>query len=215
VSVDLQLHLWHMPNCLSGEAFIAISTADQDWLIFQLLIQMDWEMSKLNFIQSYCLTWYHAMDGQILLRSVLLWNYIPWTQLTTGLCGSYHHTSVEMAWCDCDNTIISNIAITSNFLHPDPRRQPSSNCTVLSISRSHWSINSLSHVRCTVDDLEIDLWIQLIQTFTITSLLHMCDHTLYDWIQVDIIQVCISEESHIFRRSHLCFGRGVFNPYPE
>ena len=37
--------------------------------MFQLPKEMDCEMSKFKFCLSHCLTWYHVMDGLILIRS--------------------------------------------------------------------------------------------------------------------------------------------------
>jgi hypothetical protein len=39
-----------------GEALIGISTADQDWQVFELLMHTVCEMSKFNFNLTHCMT---------------------------------------------------------------------------------------------------------------------------------------------------------------
>lgn len=49
--------------------------------------------------------------------------------------------------------------------------------------------------------------------FTITSLIHLCDQSLYLQSQVDTISIRNWKEYGINRLSHLSIGRAAFNPH--
>ena len=89
------------------------------------------------------------------------------------------------------------------------------------IKRWHCSSNeknklkqqSAVNIQNTEDDLKILLRILSINTFTITSLIHLRDYTSYAWTQVDTISVRTPEERQTFRRSYCSTGRARFNPH--
>jgi len=73
--------------------------------MLQLWKQTECGISKFEFKLAYCLTWYHAMEGLILIKRVMRWNHIVWTGWPTGICGIYHRIHAEIA--SCDSTQIS------------------------------------------------------------------------------------------------------------
>jgi len=51
------------------------------------------------------------------------------------------------------------------------------------------------------------------QTFTITSLIHLCNRALYAWTRIDTVWVCTARSSRTIWQPSLQFGRSPFNPH--
>jgi len=123
VSVGCRLNLWRKPNSLSGEALICNKRCQLlCWQTFQLLSQTGSKMSKFKFCLAHCLTWYHAMDGLIFIRSGMLWNHIEWTRLPPGMRGMSSPGAWLVSWRDRDNAIMNIVVIASKHGCTIPRR---------------------------------------------------------------------------------------------
>jgi len=74
---------------------------------------------------------------------------------------------------------------------------------------------STVNIQNTEDNLKILLRIlsQNKLPITSTSIIHLCDYTLYAWTQIDPIRVRTANGSGTFRRSSLQFGKAPFNPH--
>ena len=126
VLVGRRLNLWCKPNSLQGEALICDKRCQPfGWLTCQLLAQMGSKMSKFKSHLTRCLTWYHAMDGLILSRSVMLWNHIAWTWWPIGKRGTTSRAHACNACYICNNAIVTIVIIAfwyiGGFVHPGRR----------------------------------------------------------------------------------------------
>jgi len=177
--------------------------------MFQPQIQKDCEMSKFKFCLSHCLTWYCAMDGPILIRSIMLWNHIAWTQWPIGSVAvitrhmniGYDATAMMLPWAlssSCRSTGVQ-----------DPRRQLYRDNIVSTMRRTNSSSNPQSTIIYTEDDLKILFRFLSTNSFKTTSLYHPHDHALYVWTQIDTIAIRTPKEHWTFRPSYFWIGRAT------
>jgi len=171
-------------------------------------------MSKYKLDLSYCLTWYHSMDGLISHQELnalkphcmnTITNWDEW-HLAPGACGNGMTRPPQ--------DIMSNTVTASMYGRTNPRRQLYRDRIVPTMRRTSSRSNLLSTIRTPKTILKYyqEFYSQK-NSIKITSLLYTSDQSVYAWEQSDTIQIRTPEESRISRRSDLRFRRAAFNPY--
>jgi len=146
-----------------------------------------------------CLTWYHVMNGRILIRSIMLWNHIACTRSPMGRVAPITGHNVRHVH---DNAITSGVIIATRCSNTTPG--------TLAIQRQHCfgnekkKLKQQSTVNTEAPKTTLKYYEEffLLNLLTITSLIQLCDQTVNVWSQVETIWIRNLEERRSLLVSH-------------